>query len=66
MFTITRETRRGVLEYLTVKGFRNVEKLSELGLKKLWFSKKEGTTKVNELRKNARGNAYSKPILNYS
>lgn len=68
MFTITKNTRTGIQEVLTDKGFRSRESLKNgIDAKILYFDKKEGGERVIELRKDCRIKSIAKSIiLNYS
>jgi len=66
MFTITRTTKNGVLEFLTKEGFRSEEAIFFKNLEKLTFSQEEGAKVVKELRKSCRLPDMKKSIiLNY-
>ena len=54
MYTITKQTRTGILEFLTVDGFRSENAMVLNNLKPLKFEKIEGSKKVIELRKKCR------------
>ena len=63
-FTITRETRTGKLEYLTVNGFRTAE-THDIN-DRMYFTRETGSVKVKELRRNCRIPSLSRTIiLNY-
>lgn len=66
MYTITKSTRTGILEFLTEHGFRSENAMILNNLKPLYFNKIEGSKKVIELRKNCRIPQIRKSImLNY-
>lgn len=63
-YTITRNTRTGILEYLTVNGWRSdaTHHINE----RLYFNEEEGRKKVSELRRDCRIPVIAKSIiLNY-
>jgi len=64
IFTITRETRNGILEYLTNNGFRSED--THTMDDRLYFTREEGSLKVKELRKQCRIPSIARSIiLNY-
>jgi len=66
-FTITRTNHKGLMEWLTEKGWRSEEKIKELDLKKLYYNKEDGTKEVKRQREDCRIPAMKKSIiLNYS
>ena len=66
-FTITRTNASGLMEWLTSVGWRSENKINELGLEKLWFSRADGTKEVNKWKSDCRIPSMKKSIiLNYS
>lgn len=67
MYTITKNTRTGIQEVLTDKGFKSREWLNDNDAAILWFDKIEIKKKVNELKKDCRIPSIAKSIqLNYA
>lgn len=66
-FTITRTNHKGLMEWLTEKGWRSENAISENQLEKLYFNNEDGSKKVKELKADCRIPAMKKSIiLNYS
>ena len=66
-FTITRTNHKGLMEWLTAKGWRSEDTILINKLEKLYFNKPEGSVKVRELKDDCRIPKLKKSIiLNYS
>ena len=66
-FTVTRSNHKGLVEWLTEKGWRSENAISENQLEKLYFNNEDGSKKVKELKADCRIPAMKKSIiLNYS